>query len=358
MSAKSYYDILGVKKGATSDEITKAYRELVRKYHPDTNKDPESEKKMAEVNEAYSVLSNQEKRAKYDQFGTVPPTGSGGYSGGGFGGFNFTEDMGSFSDIFDAMFGGGGGARRRPRGHNVVYEGADIRTEVSLTLEEAYQGKKVTVTIPRYDKCPDCGGTGAKEGSKPKTCPECNGTGQVRRTQQTILGTFQTATTCPKCGGEGKIIDNPCTTCNGNTVVKNTHKIEVDIPAGIEDGMRVRVRGQGDAGKNGGTSGDLYVYVRVKPHKIFRREGADLFSSVSISMYEAALGRQISVFTINGKENINIKAGTQPDEMITLRGKGMPRVSGRGRGDHIITLKVQIPKKLSKEEQNALRKFL
>lgn len=355
MGTQDYYKTLGVEKNASEEEIKKAYRKLVRKYHPDTNKEEDAEAKMSEVNEAYSVLSNKEKRAKYDQFGTVPPPGAGGFPGGGFGGVNFTDDFGSVADIFDSMFGGG---RRASRSRNVVYEGADIKTQVALTLEEAFSGKKVTVDIPRFDKCPECNGTGSNDGSKPKTCPDCKGTGQVTRAQQTVFGTFQTATTCPRCKGEGTIIDNPCLKCHGQTVIREHHKIEVDIPAGIEDGMRVRVRGEGDAGKKGGPSGDLYVMVRVRPHKVFQRNGADLFSSVSISMYEAALGNEITVLTINGKEGIKVKPGTQPGETMILRGKGMPRINGRGYGDLQITFKVVVPKKLTKAEKAALKKLM
>jgi molecular chaperone DnaJ len=355
MSTKDYYKTLGIERNASEDDVKKAYRKLVRKYHPDTNKDETAEAKMSEINEAYTVISNKEKRTSYDQFGTAPPPGAGGFPGGGFNNVNFTDDFGSVADIFDSMFGGG---RRRTKNRNVVYEGADIKVQVIMTLEEAHSGKKITVDIPRFDKCPECAGTGTKDGSKAKTCPDCRGTGQVTRAQQTVFGTFQTATTCPRCRGEGTIIDNPCQKCHGQTVVKNHHKIEVDIPAGIEDGMRVRVRAEGDAGKKGGPSGDLFVLIRIKPHKVFKRHGIDLTSNVSISMYEAALGKEITVFTITGKDKIKVKPGTQPDDTLILRGKGMPRLSGRGTGDLHITFKVVIPKKMTKAEKSALKKFL
>ncbi len=356
MGTKDYYKILGVDRNASEDEIKTAYRSLVKKLHPDRNKDSNSEQKMSEINEAYSVLSNKQKRSNYDQFGTAGSPGAGGFPGGGFNNVNFTDDFGSFADIFDSMFGGARGGRRS-QSRNVVYEGSDIKTEITLSLEEAYKGKNFSITIPRYEKCPECNGTGAKEGSKPKTCPECGGRGQVVRNQRTVFGSFQTATTCPRCGGEGTIIDDPCPKCGGNTVIKVNRKIDVDIPPGIENGMRVRVRGEGDAGKKSGRNGDLFVVVHVKPHKIFKRNGEDLHSTVSISMYEAALGCDISVFTLEGKEKIHIKPGTQPGETRVLRHKGMPRVSGRGQGDLIITFKVIIPKKLTAKERTTLEKL-
>lgn len=354
MAAKDYYEVLGVPRSANEDEIKDSYRKLVRKFHPDQNKDnPDAEKKMAEINEAYSVLSNKEKRAKYDQFGQVPPDGA--YPGGGYGGVNFTDDFGSVADIFDQMFGGGFGGGGRARSHNVVYEGADIRTEISITLEEAFSGKKVIVEIPRMDKCSECGGSGAAKGTSPETCPSCKGSGQVRRTQQTFLGSFQTVGTCPSCGGTGKIIKSPCPKCGGETVVKAFHKIEVEVPAGIEDGMRIRLAGQGDAGQKGGRAGDLYVYVHVREHKVFKREGADLHTSVTINMYEAALGAKITIYTIEGKEQITIKPGTQPGDTLGIKGKGMPHLNSKRRGDQIITFKVTIPKKLSQREKQALK---
>ncbi len=355
MAAKDFYETLGVGRGASDEEIKDAYRKLVRKYHPDQNKDnPDAEKKMAEVNEAYSVLSNKEKRAKYDQFGQVTPDGASPYGGGGFTGFNFTDDAGGFADFFDLF---GGGASSRARGHNTVYEGADIRTEVTITLEDAFTGKKIQIEIPRYDKCPECGGTGAQKGTSPETCPTCGGKGQVRRAQQTLLGTFQSVSTCPNCGGTGKVVKSPCQKCRGETIVKVTHKIEVDIPAGVDDGMRIRLAGQGDAGKNSGRPGDLYVGVRVKPHKVFTREGDNLFSTVSVSMYEAALGAQVLVYTIDGKEKISVKPGTQPGDESILRGKGMPHLNSTRRGDHIVTFKIVIPKKLSAKEKKALKEL-
>ncbi len=355
MAGKDYYDILGVPRGASEDEIKSSYRKLVRQYHPDTNKAEDAEKKMAEINEAYSVLSNKEKKAQYDQFGSVPPPGaSGGYGGYPGGGVNFTDDFGSFGDVFETFFGGGGGRTRTQTTNN---EGADLRAEVSITLEEAFSGKKVVLEIPRYDKCPDCGGTGAAPGTKPTKCVICNGKGTVKRTQSTIFGTFQTAQTCPECHGQGTYVKDKCPKCMGQTVVKNTHHIEVDIPAGIEDGMRVRVRGQGDAGKHGGSTGDLYVVVHIKDHKVFEREGPELHSSVTISMYEAALGADISIFTIDGKEKIAVKSGTQPGDTLVLKGKGMPVLNSSRKGDHVITFRVEIPKKLTPKEKTALEEL-
>ncbi len=358
MAGKDYYDTLGVPRGSTEDEIKTAYRKLVRQYHPDTNKSPDAEKKMAEINEAYSVLSNKEKKAQYDQFGSVQPPGA---QGGGYGyssypggGFNFTEDVGSFADVFETFFGGGGG---RSRAATTSNEGADLKAETAITLEEAFSGKKVVLEIPRYDKCPDCGGTGAAPGTQPTKCPICNGKGKINRTQSTIFGTFQTASTCPECKGQGTYVKSKCPKCAGQTVVKNTHHIEVDIPAGIEDGMRVRVRGQGDTGKFGGSTGDLYVVVKIREHKVFEREGPDLHSTVTISMYEAALGAEISIFTIDGKDKITIKPGTQPGDTFILKGKGMPLLNSQRKGDHIVTFRVEVPKKLTAKEKQALEEI-
>lgn len=359
MAGKDYYDTLGVPRGSTEDEIKTAYRKLVRQYHPDTNKSPDAEKKMAEINEAYSVLSNKEKKAQYDQFGSVPPPGA---QGGGYGyssypggSFNFTEDVGSFADVFETFFGGGGGSRSRSG--TASNEGADLKAETAITLEEAYSGKKVVLEIPRYDKCQDCGGTGAAPGTEPTKCAICNGKGKINRTQSTIFGTFQTASTCPECKGQGTYVKNKCPKCAGQTVVKNTHHIEVDIPAGIEDGMRVRVRGQGDTGKFGGSTGDLYVVVRIRDHKVFEREGPDLHSTVTISMYEAALGAEISIFTIDGKDKLIIKPGTQPGDTFILKGKGMPMLNSQRKGDHVVTFRVEIPKKLTAKEKQALEEI-
>jgi molecular chaperone DnaJ len=352
MAGKDYYEILGVPRTSSEDEIKVAYRKLVRQHHPDTNKSPDAEKKMAEINEAYTILSNKEKRAQYDQFGSVQPPGSqGGYGYSTYpgGGFNFNEDVGSFADVFETFFGGG-----RTRSAATSNEGADLRAEATITLEEAFTGKKITLEIPRYDKCPDCNGTGAAKGTHPTKCAICNGKGKITRNQSTIFGTFQTATTCPECKGEGTYVKNKCPRCLGQTVVKVTHHIEVDIPAGIEDNMRVRVRGQGDTGKHGGSTGDLYVVIHIRDHKIFERDGPDLHSQVTVSMYEAALGADISVFTIDGKDKITVKPGTQPGDTMVLKGRGMPLVNSQRKGDHVISFRVEIPKKLTAKEKQAL----
>lgn len=355
MAQKDYYNILGVEKTATQDEIKSAYRKLAKKYHPDLNpgdKAKEAEEKFKEASEAYEVLSDSEKRQRYDQFGHAgvdPNANAGGY-GGGFGGF------GGFEDIFDLFGGGfGGGSRRNP---NAPKQGSDVQVRVELTFEEACFGKEVEVSVRRMEKCSDCHGSGAAKGSSPTTCSNCGGTGQVRTVQNTMFGQMQNVRPCPKCGGKGKIVTNPCSSCGGKGEVYKTRKITVKIPAGIDSGQMVSVSGQGNAGKNGGPCGDLLVAVTVKKHKFFTRQNYDIMCEFPVTFVEAALGAEIEVPTIDGKVSYDIPEGTQSETVFRLKGRGVPKIHGGGaRGDQYVRVIVETPKGLNKEQKELLRKF-
>ena len=351
---RDYYEVLGVDKSAGEDEIKKAYRRLAKKYHPDLHPgDAEAEKNFKEVNEAYSVLSDADKKAKYDQFGhaAFDPSSGAGY-GGGFGGF----DMGGFGDIFESFFGGGGfgGSSSRRTGPE---RGDDIEVTVHLRFEEAAFGCKKEVTYNKIDKCASCNGSGAAQGSTVETCSTCRGAGQVRTTQRTILGMMQTMAACPACGGKGKIIKKPCEACRGNGNVRMRKKLDVTIPAGIDHGQRIILRGQGHEGTNGGPAGDLYVSVTLAKHEIFVRQGNNIYCDVPITFAEAALGGEITVPTLNGDTTYRIPEGTQTGTKFTMRGKGIQYVNSRGSGDLIFTVIVETPKNLSDEQKELLIKF-
>ncbi len=356
---RDYYEVLGVDKSVSDDELKKAYRKAAKKYHPDLNPgDAAAEKSFKEVNEAYEVLSDKEKRARYDQFGHagVDPNfnaGGGNPFGGGFGGFG---DFGDLGDIFSSMFGGGfgGGSRRNP---NAPRRGADTAANVIISFEEAAKGCTKTVKVTRIENCDDCGGTGAEKGTTPKTCPHCHGSGYVTRMQRTPFGTIQNQSPCEQCRGSGKIIDNPCKTCAGKGRIRRTVEKAVEIPAGIDDGQIISVRGGGDAGSNGGPSGDLRINVTVRPHPIFERDGFDIYCEVPITFAEAALGAEIVVPTIDGKVKFTIHEGTQPGEEFRLRGKGIQRLNYSGRGDEYVKITVEVPKNLSKKQKEALKEF-
>ncbi len=359
---RDYYEVLGVSKTASDDELKKAFRKLAKQYHPDLHPDDkEAEAKFKEVNEAYEVLSDKDKRAKYDQFGFagVDPnygTGQGGYggygsySGGGFGGFG---DMG---DIFESFFGGGFGGSSRSNA-NAPKRGQDIRINATISFMEACNGVKKSVRFTHYEKCADCGGSGAKAGTHSETCPDCGGSGTVRVNQRTPLGVFQTTKTCDRCGGKGKIIKEVCQSCQGQGRVRKTLNKEIEIPAGIDDGQTLKVTGAGDCGINGGQNGDLNVRISVKPDNIFEREGYDIYTEIPISYAQAALGDEIVVPTIDGKVKYNVPAGTQTGTVFRLRGKGVKRLYRTDRGDHYVTVKVEIPKNLSKKQSELLKAF-
>jgi len=348
---RDYYEVLGLSKGASADEIKKAYRGLAKKYHPDMNPgDKEAEAKFKEVNEAYAVLSDDEKRQKYDQFGHAafdPASGGSGF--GGFGGFDF-------SDLFSSFFGGGRSSRDT---RNAPQRGEDIATRVTVSFEEAAFGCKKEINFARVEGCKDCGSTGAAKGTKPETCENCKGRGHVTVQQQTIFGYTQTQKPCSNCRGTGKIIKTPCQNCNGKGFVKINKKLEVNIPAGIDSYQNIVLRGQGSAGRNGGPSGDLIIEVRVKTHDFFTREGNDLYCEVPISFTEAALGAEIKIPTLGGgHEKISIPEGTQSGKSFTLRGKGIVDINNPKRqGNIIVTVNVETPKNLTKEQKDILRSF-
>ncbi|MBQ2706621.1 MAG: molecular chaperone DnaJ, partial [Clostridia bacterium] len=356
---RDYYEVLGLDKSADEAAIKKAYRTLAKKYHPDMNPgDAEAEKNFKEVNEAYAVLSDPEKKSKYDQFGFagVDPQagfGDGGFGGAGFGGFDAGD---IFGDIFGSFFGGGMGGQGSAR-RNGPMRGGDILQRVTISFEEAAFGCKKEVSYGRVEKCGECDGSGAKKGTTVETCPTCHGTGQVRVQQRTMLGMMQTTHACEDCGGTGKKIKEPCTNCRGKGYVKLTKKLEVNIPAGIDDGQKVAIRTQGDAGRNGGSPGDLIIAVSVRPHPIFEREGYNIYCEVPITFAEAALGGKIDVPTLEGKEAFDIPEGTQHGDQFTLRGKGIPKVGSTSRGDLIFAVSVETPRGLSAAQKDLLRKF-
>lgn len=357
-SKRDYYEVLGVSKDADDAAIKKAYRALAKKYHPDMNPgDAEAEKKFKEASEAYAVLSDAEKRRQYDQFGHAAFEGGAG-GAGGFGGFDFNgADFGDiFGDIFGDLFGGGG--RRGGRANNGPMKGANIRKSIRITFEEAVFGCKKELEVILKDPCTTCGGTGAKPGTSPETCPKCGGKGQVVYTSQSFFGTVQNVQTCPNCGGSGKVIKEKCTSCSGTGYTSSKKKIEVTIPAGIDNGQSVRIREKGEPGTNGGPRGDLLVEVNVSRHPIFQRQDMHIFSTVPISFAQAALGGDVKIQTVDGAVIYNVKPGTKTDTKVRLKGKGVPSLRNSAvRGDHYVTLVIQTPEKLSAEAKEALCRF-
>ena len=359
MSKRDYYEVLGVSKTATQDELKKAYRKLARKYHPDLNKDnEEAAEKFKECNEAYSVLSDDQKRAQYDQFGHAAFENGGMGGGGGFGGAGGFGGFGGsgMEDIFDMFFGGQGG-RGGSRAKTGPQRGADLRFDLEITFEEAAFGLEKEINLYRDETCDHCHGEGAEPGSKVESCPECNGTGYVRFTQNTMFGQMVNERPCSRCKGEGKIISEPCKECRGKGTVKRNKKLKVKIPAGVDNGSRLRVSGEGEAGAKGGPSGDLYVYLYVKPHKFFERDGTTVLCEVPINIVQATLGADIKVPTLDGQVTMKVPEGTQPGKILRLKGKGIPCLRGGSRGDQLVRIKVVVPTKLSDKQKDALRKF-
>ncbi len=364
MSKRDYYEVLGLSKSATPEEIKKAYRKMALKYHPDKNPgDDDAEHKFKEAAEAYEVLSNPEKKQRYDQFGHA---GVGGAAGGGFGGGGMSmEDIfENFGDIFGSAFGGGfggfggfsgfGGSRR---GGRRTTKGSNLRVKVKLTLEEIAKGVTKKIKVNKYVGCDACSGTGAKDGSSYTTCSTCRGSGQVTQVTNTFLGQMQTASTCPTCGGEGKVITNKCDKCYGEGIVKDTEVISLDIPAGVGEGMQMSVAGKGNAARRGGINGDLIVVIQEEKHKDLVRDGKDLIYNLFLTFPEAAMGTAVEIPTVEGRVKIKIDAGTQPGKILRLRGKGLPEVNGYGKGDLLVHINVWVPKKLSKEEQKMMEQL-
>ena len=354
---RDYYEVLGVKKGASEDELKKAYRKLAKENHPDLHPgDKECEARFKEINEAYEVLSDPDKRAKYDQFGHAafdPSQGFGG--GGGFGGF---EGFGGFGDIFSDIFGGGfgfgGGGGRNP---NAPRKGDNLRATVNIKFEEAAFGVKKDVFVSKIEQCHDCKGTGCAEGTTAEVCPDCKGTGTVMSTKRTPFGMVQSSEQCPKCRGRGKVIHSPCKTCRGMGSVRRQHKVSVSIPAGIDDGQTISLKGQGNAGLNGGPAGDLLITVLVQPHARFERDGASILLDQEISFSQAALGAEVEVPTLDGKVKLNIPEGTQTGTTFRLKGKGVPFLRNGGRGDQFVTVNVAVPRSMTSTQKNALRRY-
>lgn len=361
---RDYYEVLGLKKGASEEEIKKAFRKMAMKYHPDRNPgDKNAEEKFKEVNEAYSVLSDADKKSKYDRFGFAgvdPSQGFGGAGAGGFGGFGGFGGGGGnpfagFEDIFN-MFGGGFGGSTSRRA-NQPRKGRDLQKAISITFEEAAFGCKKTITLNKYVTCPTCKGEGVKPGSEKKTCPKCGGTGQVQTVQRTPFGQFQTMTSCDQCGGTGTIIENPCPDCGTSGRIKKSVSITVDIPAGVDNESVIPIRGQGEPGYNGGPTGDLYIVLNVKPHLMFKRSGADLYLDIPISFDQAALGAEITVPTLEGKVKYRIPQGTQPGTRFRLKEKGIKYLRREAKGDLYVTVNLEVPTKLNAKQRKAIEEM-
>lgn len=349
MSKRDFYEVLGVGQEASPEEIKKAYRKLARKYHPDVNKAPDAEEKFKEVKEAYDVLSDPQAKANYDQFGHADPNAAFG-GGGGFGG---AGDFGGFGDIFD-MFFGGGGRRQNP---NAPRQGADLQYNMTVAFKDAVFGKEIDIEIPRTETCATCHGSGAKPGTNPETCSVCHGTGQQEMVQNTPFGRIVNRRVCQNCNGQGKIIKEKCSTCHGSGQVNKRKKINVKVPAGVDDGARLRISGEGEAGENGGPPGDLYIVIHVEPHEFFERQGDDIYCEVPLTFVQAALGDEIEVPTLHGRVKLKVPAGTQTDTYFRLRNKGVPRIRGYGQGDQHVKVVVVTPTRLSEKQKDLLREF-
>lgn len=353
---RDYYEVLGVVKGATDADLKKAYRVLAKKYHPDTNSgDAEAEAKFKEASEAYAVLSDPDKRRQYDQFGHQAFDGA----GGGAGGFDFTN-MGDMGDIFGDLFGDlfGGGRTTRTRSNNGPMKGANVRTSIRVTFDDAVNGVEKDIELPYKDECKVCHGTGAKEGTQPQTCSKCGGKGQVVYTQQSLFGMVRNVQTCPDCQGTGKVVKDKCSHCYGSGYTNSKKRVKISVPAGIDNGQSIRLRENGEPGVNGGERGDLLVEVNVARHPIFQRQEYDIYSTAPISYAQAALGGDVRISTVDGDVLYTVKPGTQTDTKVRLKGKGVPTLRNKQvRGDHYVTLVVQVPTKLTQEQKELLQKF-
>lgn len=356
---RDYYEVLGVQKGCSDEELKKAYRKVAKKYHPDLNPgDAEAEAKFKEANEAYAVLSDAEKRQRYDQFGHAGVDPNFGAGGAGAGGFDFSD----FGDIFDTFFGGSGGfggfgGSTRTRNPNGPIRGNNVNISINLSFIEAAKGCKKTININRMVRCEECNGSGAAAGTQPEICPDCHGSGQVMTQQRTPFGMMQSARPCSRCGGTGKIVKDPCKKCNGMGRSRKAVKLEVSVPAGIDDGQTFVLRGQGDDGLNGGPAGDVNVTVSVRRDPLFERDGYDVWCDVPITFTQAVLGAEVTVPTIDGKVSYTVPEGTQPGTVFRLRNKGISYINGRGRGDQYVRVNIEVPTNLSSKQKDALREF-
>ena len=354
---RDYYEVLGVKKDASQDEIKKAFRKLTKENHPDLHPgDKACEERFKEANEAYEILSDEEKRKKYDQFGFAAFDPNAGFNGGGFGGFEGFGGFGGFGDIFGDLFGGGFGGATRAN-PNAPRRGESLRATLNISFEEAAFGCKKEVTVARVEPCADCKGTGCAPGTTPEICPDCKGTGNVTVSQRTPFGVMQSSSPCSKCRGTGKIIHQPCKTCRGMGNIRRQHKVEIKVPAGIDDGQTINKPGGGNAGANGGPAGDLLVSIIVRPHPRFERDGTSVLLEQEISYAQAALGAEIEVPTLDGKVKLSIPEGTQPGAVFRLKGKGIPYLRGSGRGDQFVSVTVKVPKNLTSSQKELLRQF-
>lgn len=351
---RDYYEVLGIGKSASDADIKKAYRKLAKQYHPDVNPgDKVAEAKFKEANEAYEILSNPQKRTQYDQFGHAgtDPNGFGGF-GGGFGDFDF----GNVGDIFETFFGGSGFGRSS-RGRRGPQKGADLKYAMEISFEEAAFGVEREISINRMQNCVKCGGSGSKPGKEPSVCKHCNGSGQVQFKQSTPFGQFVNVKTCDVCGGEGRIITDPCTECSGKGKIRKNVKLKINIPAGIDDGQTISLRGEGEPGAKGGPAGDLYISIRVKTHPLFQRQGNDVICEIPITFVQAALGAEIDVPTLDGKIKHTVPEGTQTGAVFRIKGKGIPYIRGNGRGDQYLKVNVEVPQKLNEKQKSILREF-
>ena len=348
MSKRDYYEVLGVERDADDNAIKSAYRKLARQYHPDVNKSADAEERFKEINEAYEVLSDADKRTTYDRFGHAATQGGFGGAGGAGAGFP------GFGDIFEEFFGGFTGARGAQRGPT---RGNDLRYDLSITFQEAVFGAEKEIEMPRLEVCPQCQGSGAEPGTKPIRCPQCNGTGEVRRAQQTILGQFVTVTACPRCNGEREIATTPCTQCRGQKRVRVTRKLAVSVPAGVDDGMRIRLAGEGEPGDRGGPAGSLFVVLQVKPHPLFQRQENDILLELPVNIVQATLGAEVDVPTLEGKTKLTVPAGTQHGEVFRLKGKGVPILRSNRRGDQLISVRVVVPDRLNEKQRKLLKEL-
>ena len=344
MTDRDYYEVLGVPKNASNEDLKSAFRRLARQYHPDVNSAPDAEERFKEINEAYAVLSDTDRRAAYDRFGHAGVRGAGG-------GVDFTVDFSDFADIFSDLFGFGGFGRSSRRSRNAPRRGADLQYRLELTFEEAVFGVEKELEVTRDEVCAICNGTGAEPGTSPVRCATCNGSGEVRQVRQTILGSMVQVATCQTCNGAGETIATPCSTCQGRGLERHTRKKVVAVPAGVDTGTQIRLAGEGQPGVNGGPNGNLYIAIQVKAHKFFRRRDNDVLLDLNINIAQATLGADVEIPTVDGKATLKIPAGTQPGKVLRMRGKGVPHLRGNGRGDQMVIVNVEIPTRLSGDQR-------